>query len=310
MRIITQLRKVLRVLSTLLDLPEKLEDLQQSIARVELRQLSEVKSLAIQDFEFKSSSQNGEDGIIQFLINHVPIANKVFVEFGVHDYQESNTRFLLKNNNWTGLVIDGSSRNVEFIKTDPLYWRFNLKAECSFVTKENIDSLIRRNGIRGDIGILSVDIDGNDYWVWEAIECISPRIVICEYNGLFGPTAALSTPYDKDFVYHKAHYSTLYWGASIAAFTHLASQKGYSLVGSNTNGNNVFFVRNDVVGSIPVMTPERAYVTSSFRTSRDRQGNLTFLDQKSCFDLVSELPLIDVKTGNLVTLREILIEFA
>lgn len=304
MKLSTCIKKFYRILSNLSDFPDRFEDLQQAVARIEARQLATLSSTNIQDYEFKAYSQNGEDGIIQFLISQVSIANPTFVEFGVHDYMESNTRYLLKQSNWSGLVIDGSQQNIDFIKSGPLYWRHNLKAECAFINRDNINQLISRNGLSGDLGILSIDIDGNDYWVWEAIDCVNPRIVICEYNALYGPSAKLSIPYDENFIYDQAHYSTMYWGASIAAFHHLARQKGYSLVGSNTNGNNIFFVRDDLLDKLHALTPEQAYVQSNFRTSRDQQGNLTFLSLEDSLPLVVDLPLIEVSSGKTVTLRE------
>ena len=108
---------------------------------------------------------------VQHLLRFVPISNKVFVEFGVENYLEANTRFLMVKDNWAGLVMDGSQQNIDFVRQDDISWRFNLKAQQAFITKENINDLIRANGISGEIGLLSIDIDGNDYWVWEAILC-------------------------------------------------------------------------------------------------------------------------------------------
>jgi hypothetical protein len=306
MNVSSFLKKIKRILSNLDSLSEKIENLQMALGRIEIRQLEPNSSKNLQDYEFKVTSQNGEDGIIQFLISKVPIENKVFVEFGVHDYLESNTRFLLKNNNWSGLVIDGSIRNIDYIKADPLYWRSNLKAECSFIDKDNINSIITQNGLMGDIGILSVDIDGNDYWVWESINCINPRIVICEYNAIFGTKAKVSIPYDKSFNCYQAHYSALYWGASIAAFNHLAELKGYSLVGSNINGNNIFFVRNDLLGSLQKISSEEAFVGCSFRISRDLQGNLTYLSLNEGAKLIADLTLDEIDTGKKITVKDLI----
>jgi hypothetical protein len=287
---------VRRLFEAFYHLPRQIDDLRQAVGRLELRQLEERSSADIHANEFKVSSQWGEDGIIQFLLRHVEVPNKIFVEFGVGDYSESNTRFLLKNDNWKGLLIDGSAANQRKIEASHEHWQHDLTIECSFITKDNINQLISKNGVTGDIGILSVDIDGNDYWVWEAIDCVNPAIVICEYNSLFGPTAAVSTPYAEDFYIYNAHYSGLYWGASIAAFTHLAVQKGYSLVGSNSAGNNIFFVRNDLEGKLPCFTPEQAHVQSRFRISRDETGKLSFLDGLKSLELIKELPLVDVRT--------------
>lgn len=305
MKIQSYLQRLRLFISQLLTFPQRLDDLQMALGRIEMRQLAEASSMSTLFNEFKVYSQSGEDGIIQFLIRNIEIPNKTFIEFGVHNYTESNTRFLLKNNRWSGLVIDGSNENINYIKSDQIYWQHNLKAECAFIDKDNINDLIKTNGLSGDIGLLSVDIDGNDYWVWEAINCISPRIVICEYNSIFGAYKKVTIPYDKYFAYSKAHFSKLYWGASIAAFNYLAQQKGYSLVCSNNMGNNLFFVRNDLMGNLPINSPEKAYVKSQFRTSRDIDGRLTFLDFDSGLKLIADMPLYEVDTGKVINVRAI-----
>lgn len=187
----------------------------------------------------------GDDGIIQYLINYLEIENKIFVEFGVEDYLESNTRFLLINDNWSGLVIDGSKINIAKIKKDEIYWKHDLKVKSAFITAENINQLIEEEGIKGQIGLLHIDIDGNDYWVWKALEVVVPKIMIVEYNSKFGCEKAITIPYKEDFVWTKAHYSNLYFGASILAFCDLADEKGYSFIGSNSAGNNAYFVKNE-----------------------------------------------------------------
>jgi hypothetical protein len=297
--------KLKQVFIQLVTLSERIEDLQQAVGRVEMRQLALLGSNDIHANEFKTFSQNGEDGIIQFLLSRVPIERKIFVEFGIGSYNECNTRFLLKNNNWSGLVIDGSAEYIQQLRQDPLYWQHNLQSECAFITKDNINQLISGNNFTGDIGILSVDVDGNDYWIWESIDCIQPRIVICEYNSLFGDKKNVTAVYDPKFVISEAHFSGLYWGASIGAFTYLANKKGYSLVGSNTIGNNIFFVRNDVVGNIPTYTPEQAHVKSQFRISRDRDGSLSFLDAKAGLKVMEDMPLYEVDTGKTITVKDL-----
>jgi hypothetical protein len=302
------IQKLYLIISQITSLSDRIERLQEAVARLEMRQLSLSPNNTIHANEFRVFSQWGEDGIIQFLLNRVPIENKVFVEFGVGDYTESNTRFLLKHSNWSGLVIDGSDQYIKQIRQSELPWRHDLKTECSFITKDNINQLISAHDITGDIGILSVDIDGNDYWVWQAIDCIQPRIVICEYNSLFGPDQKISAVYDDSFVINKAHFSGLYWGASIAAFNYLAEQKGYSLVGSNSAGNNIFFVRNDVVENVPVYTPREAYVKSQFRISRDEQGELSFLDFAGGLKVIGEMPVNQVDINRVVKVKELFAE--
>src|ERR1035437_516911 len=283
------MKKIINWLREFWTVNHRLEDIQQAIGRIEARQLAASGSTDLRANEFKAFSQNGEDGILQYLLRHIPIPNKVFVEFGVHNYKEANTRFLLRNNNWSGLVIDGSKANVDQIKSDVLCLMHGLRAECAFIDASNINDLIRKNGISGDIGLLSVDIDGNDFWVWRAIDVIQPRIVIVEYNSLFGPSCPVSIPYDRAFQASKAHYSGLYWGASISAFTHLGRQKGYRLVGSNSTGNNLFFVREDCIGPIRTLEPQEAWVRALFRISKD----LDFDAGRSC---IANCSVVDVTT--------------
>ena len=150
---------------------------------------SQIKQKGIvkdfEEIEFKVFSQWGDDGIIQFLINYLDIKHKTFIEFGVENYTECNTRFLLVNNNWKGLIFDGSEKNITAIKKDNFYWQYNLTAECEFITTENINHLIKKNNFSGKVGILHIDIDGNDYHVWRAITEVEADIVIMEYNSVF-----------------------------------------------------------------------------------------------------------------------------
>lgn len=248
-------------------------------------------------------SQFDEDGIIQFLISHVEIKNQTFIEFGVEHYEESNTRFLLMNDNWQGLVMDGSEENVDYIKNDRVSRKYDLQSYCEFITKDNINELIRRAGFDPDLGLLSVDIDGNDYWVWEAINSIQPRIVVSEYNSVLG-LDPVSIPYQADFFRTKAHYSNLYYGCSLSALTHLAGKKGYVFVGSNLRGNNAFFIRKDLAGSFRELSAQEGYVSSLFREGRDKKGNMTLLRGLARRKLISHLPVVNVVTGQTAPLGE------
>jgi len=299
------IKKIRDMFRLIRQMNEKLIRLQNAVGRIELRQLAE-DGKEIADYEFQVYSQWGEDGTIQRLIRNVQMENKIFVEFGVQDYMESNTRFLLVNNNWSGLIIDGSEENIEYVKKDPIYWRHNLKAIAAFIDSENINSLLESNGVVGDIGILSIDIDGNDYWVWEAINVISPRIVICEYNSLFGAKKKVTIPYKNNFVRSKAHHSNLYYGASISALATLGRQKEYALVCSNMAGNNLFFVRRDLLNNvIRENTQEHAYVEALFRESRDSLGKLSYLPFNERLKLISDMKLYDVETRKEMRIEEI-----
>jgi hypothetical protein len=287
------LRAVRNNLQRLRDVEARCDRIQMALGRIEARQTANATSLA--DAEFGVFSQWGEDGIVQWLIKLVPIEKRVFVEFGVQDYSESNTRFLLVNNNWSGLVIDGSESNIARIRRDDIYWRYNLNAIYAFVTRENINSLLVAGGISEDIGLLSIDVDGNDYWIWESINCISPRIVVVEYNARFGNQRTVAVPYDPNFVRSTAHHSMIYYGASLAALAFLAEKKGYALVGCNSAGNNAFFVRRDILpANFRVPSVAEAYNPAQFRESRDARGNLQYLSHEKEGELLAGLPVVDV----------------
>lgn len=252
--------------------------------------------------EYSIFSQWGDDGVIQFLINQIEIENKYFIEFGVENYQESNTRFLLMNSNWSGLIIDSSQSNVSSIKKSNLYWKYDLTAVCEFITAENIDYLISKHCSIYNPGILSIDLDGIDYWVWKNILSVNPIIVIIEYNSIFGNERSLTVPYNSKFERSKAHYSNLYFGASIKALYDLAIEKDYSLIHCTSNGNNAYFVKNTHLGILKPKSYKEAYVQSKFRESRDKTGNLTYLSHLECCNVIKGLPIQDLYTSEIISL--------
>ncbi|HEX8294913.1 MAG TPA: hypothetical protein VF593_01320 [Chthoniobacteraceae bacterium] len=269
--------------------------IREALGRIEARQLSGSDARELGAYEFQVYSQWGEDGIIQHLLQHVPVKRRLFVEFGVEDYTEANTRFLLVNNDWAGLVLDGDAANVGAIRRGDIYWRHNLKAVQAFITRENINDLLQSNGVAGEIGLLSIDIDGNDYWVWEACTAVDPAIVVVEYNSRFGMSRAVTVPYDPGFVRSEAHHSCSYYGASLAALVALGKRKGFAFVGSNRAGNNAFFVRRDLlVPDIPEYSAEEGYVQRQFREMRGLDGKLVFPSPEEEAALVGSLPLVEV----------------
>jgi hypothetical protein len=282
-------------LRTLDALDARCQRIQEALGRIEARQVAAAPAQPLAASEFRVFSQWGEDGIVQHLVGLVPIERRVFVEFGVQDYRESNTRFLLVHDNWSGVVLDGDVANIESIRRDDLYWRHNLKAECAFVTRENINSLLRSAGLAGDIGLLSIDIDGNDYWLWEAIDAVSARIVIVEYNARFGAERAVSVPYDPGFERAQAHHSMIYYGASLAALRALGRRKGYALVGCCSAGNNAFFVRRDCLAAgLAELSVAQAFMPARFREARDEQGRLSFLSTEEEARILAGLPVVEV----------------
>jgi hypothetical protein len=238
-----------------------------------------------EDVEFRVYSGLGEDGILLYLFSILGTTNKKCVELcGGWGYD--NTTNLIINHGWKGLFFDGSAKKIrrgqQFYarNADTKVWP--PKLVHTWVTAENINELLEKHGYTGEIDLLSLDMDGVDYWIWKAIECISPRVVVLEYNNALGPDLPLTIPYNPSFVtdtnrlpplvYHKRRVVNTfvgkqiadridnYYGASLTAFVKLGKQKGYRLVGCERFGYNAFFVRSDIGEDIlPEVTPAECF---------------------------------------------------
>jgi hypothetical protein len=266
---------------------------------------------SLNESEFKVFSQCGEDGIVQYLVNKLPIVNKVFVEFGVENYKEANTKFLLMNDNWSGLVLDGSLDHVNSIKESGLFWQYDLAAKNVFVKKSNINAIIEEYmtsyRFEREIGLLSIDIDGNDYHIWEAITSIDPMVVICEYNWIFGNKHLLTVPYDESFQRTKKHYSNLYFGASICALTALATEKGYEYVGCTEVGNDAFFVKKEYAQKyLPelITTPQETFKAQKSSESRDKNGTRSYIRGKNRLKVIENMDVLDLESGQIEKLNK------
>lgn len=216
-------------------------------------------------------------------------------------YSESNTRFLLMHNNWTGYVMDGSKENMKTLKSKYIYWQHNLNAKLCWITKENINSILNKTELK-DIGILSIDIDGNDFYILKAIDLnrLNPSIIIVEYNSVFGIERKISTIYDAEFDRTNAHYSNLFFGASLPALDYICNSKGYSLVCCTKSGNNAYFVRKDLLNEkVKSKSVHEAYFKSQFRESRDENYNLSFLSGDDRNNIIKGLKVLNVETNQI-----------
>ncbi len=277
---------------------EKLLVLQGETRAHQIAQQATLDTLA--DAEFSVFSQWGEDGIISWLIDVAQPSATTFVEFGVEDYRESNTRFLLISRYWSGLIIDGSKDNIASIRSDDIAYKYDLQTRAAFIDRDNIADLIASAGYDGDLGILSVDIDGVDYWVLEKITQRA-AIIVVEYNQIFGD-APFSVPYDPSFVRLSKHYSGMYWGASLSAFRHLLEQRGYEFVGTNRAGTNAFFVEAGFADRVNAKLRRHHEWPCHMREVRNQDGSLTFKTYAESKGLLKGLPVVNVKTGETVTL--------
>lgn len=204
----------------------------------------------LEDTGFKVFSQTNEDGILLYIFSIIGTYDKSCVEICAGNGIECNTANLIVNHGWTALLVDGNEKLVEagnaFYKKNRSTFIYPPAFIHAWITRDNINDLISAH-YQGEIDLLSIDLDGVDYWIWDAIDVIAPRVVVVEYQDIIGPERALTVPYKDDFnawVPPMTDGIPNYFGASLPAFVKLARRKGYRLVGCNRLGYNGFFVQN------------------------------------------------------------------
>jgi hypothetical protein len=218
---------------------------------------------------FRCYSQFEEDGILLFLFGVIGTTNKISVEVCAGNGLECMTTNLILNHGWWGHLFDGNEKNVktgiDYFRRSPDVFLSPPRFSHAWITAENINDVIRASGAEGEIDLLSLDIDGMDYWVWRAIDCISPRVVVCETHNIIGPDDAITVPYDPNFQISIPDYHS----ASLAAMTALGRQKGYRLVGTHRYGFNAFFVRDGISEDLlPAVTPSSCLDTRFVQEQR------------------------------------------
>lgn len=254
--------------------------------------IKEVRNLS--DVEFQVYSQWGDDGIIQWLIHQVEMPNKTFVEFGVQDFSEANMRFLLVNNNWEGFIMDGSEDNVNYVRNDSINYHHHISSKSVFITRENINDLLLKRPFKKDIDILSIDIDGNDYWIWKEITLTTPILVICEYNAVFGLNP-WTIPYQSDFIRDYASDKMIYYGSSLQSLCDLAETKGYFFIGCNSAGNNAYFLRKDKIGNIKPLSAEEGFEEAKFRETNVLNGEIA--PDEIRFKAINDMKIFNTRTN-------------
>ena len=228
------------------------------------------------------NSMQGEDGHILHIFNEIGVTNRSFVEIGIQNGMECNTANLTFNFGWGGVLIEGSPEDAAAAKRNYVCYP-NVTVKQSFVTKENVASLLKETGANTQADLFSLDIDGNDYWIWEALKDFSPRLVVVEYNAAFGAERAVTIPYKADFCCGQ-NFPRLYCGASLAALTKLAASKSYALVGCADLGPNAFFVRKDQLkGALKEVAVRDAYRSIHLKRFTQQQA-----------DEVNRLELVEV----------------
>jgi|GraSoiStandDraft_51_1057287.scaffolds.fasta_scaffold19690_4 hypothetical protein len=214
----------------------------------------------LNNYEKRYYSQNGEDGIIMEILNRISLAPDYFVEFGVESGLECNGRFLYESG-WKGMMIEGNENLYRQLRSN--YDVFNLNAVHSFITKDNIVDIFKNNNVPKDLGLLSVDIDGNDYWVLKEILLADykPFVIVAEYNAYYEPPMEWIMKYNPEHSWD----GTSYQGVSLESLTKLCNKFGYALVCTDSRGVNAFFVRKDIMNDkFTELTPSEAYHPATY----------------------------------------------
>ena len=274
-----------------------LENRLQKVARLLLQQrypeLTEAGSrpTTIRDREFSIYSQEGVDGILLHIFSKIGVGQRRYVEIGCGDGRECNTANLSLNLGWSGILIEVDELRLASARQfyDRMLQHNNTEVQIlnSHVTRENVNQVIAGAGVPDEIDLLSIDLDGNEYWIWKALTVVEPRVAVVEYNASFGPDQAVTIPYDPDFNCFEAHPSGFYHGASLAALTKLGASKGYALICVESQGVNAVFVRQDLAkGVFPTLDPVEAYVPHLQR------GKM--MEQTQQYALIKNLELVKV----------------
>jgi hypothetical protein len=245
----------------------------------------------LNEYELKVFSQNGEDGVLLRLFSDIGTTDRRFVEFGSNDGIECNTHNLSVQWGWSGLLLEADH---QLVATARRFYTRELEAEVSrvkirqaFVQPRNIDRLITEAGLTDEIDLLSIDIDSNDYWVWQAITAVRPRVVVVEYNASFGPSWSATMPFTEHFDRFDTHRSGYYFGASLGALAALGSSKGYRLIGCESRGVNAFFLRDDIADDrYPELKPEEAWYPEARR--------LAEMPQAAQLEILQQFPVVEV----------------
>ena len=265
----------------------------------------------ISDLDYKVFSQNGEDGIIDYLLFSLGITTPKFIEIGIGNYIESNTRYLFETTNSKGLIIDC----IKNLKTEVLrntkLWRGDLKIIEDFVDSKNINKILEENSFNKEIDLFSIDIDGVDYWVLKKLPSNFSKIIVAEYNSNFGYEHEVTVPNIKKFNRTKYHHSNLCFGASLKALINLLEKKNYTFVGTDISKLNAFFVSNLELNKISLDIPNKndlqKFTNSNLRESRDKNGNLSYLSGNKKINEIKDCEIIDVSNDKekLLTIKEL-----
>tara|TARA_X000000950_G_scaffold289108_1_gene409822 strand:- start:141 stop:1058 length:918 start_codon:yes stop_codon:yes gene_type:complete len=252
----------------------------------------------LSDVDYKIFSQNGEDGILDYLLTSLAIENPKFLEIGVGDFTECNTRFIFDRCSAKGTIIDCINNFEEKVKKNVELWKGDLKIINKKINSENIGDLIENSDCFFNLDIFSLDIDGIDYWIINELPENFAKIVVLEYNPLFGSNLEVTVPNLPDFDRSSYHYSNLCFGMSLKAAINLMLKKNFYFIGTNLFKNNAFFVNKKFLkekyfNNLQVKSIEDS-VNSNFTESRSKGGLLNYLNKKIRIKEIQDCDVINL----------------
>ena len=266
------------------------------------------------EVDYKIFSQNGEDGILDYLLYQLGIQKPKFLEIGVGDYSECNTRFIFERCSSKGTIIDLLDNLEEKVKKNVLLWKGELNIINKNINSENILKILNEYDTLNQLDLFSLDIDGIDYWILEKMPQNFSKIVVLEYNPSFGAELEITVPNIDNFNRTQYHYSNLCFGMSLKAAINLMDKKNFYFVGTNLFRNNAFFVSKDFIKEKFFKDLEvndlYSSIDANFTENRDVSGNLNYLKSKKRIEKILDCEVVDLSNykNEIVTLKSLLLK--
>ena len=269
-----------------------------------------TSELELHQYGFKVYSQWEEDGILSFILDTMKLHKPRILELGAGNFLESNSRFLCEYFSAAAYLVDARNDLQDGIIESGLMWKTHIKFENTWVDTLSIKNIWSNAlGYLKYIDILSIDVDGQDYWILKTIDLSEIKVIVCEFNPIFGGQIAVSVPEDSNFR-RNAKTKNLFWGASLQAFNHLLKSQGFCLIGTNLVGNNAFFVQQKYLDKFNIILPieekNSFKIDYLIRESVDANGGLDFIDFSESQSFIENQYVFDLETESLCKLKDLL----
>ena len=276
----------------------QLGEIQIELSKKKYNQISNIR-----EAELKIFSQFGEDGIIDYLLYKLKLNSKIkFIEIGTGDYEEANTRFLCESRICSGLLID-KIKDLKFVQKRDFFWKNDLYFCQKTITPSNISSVINSYGFKNDCNLLSIDIDGNDFWVLKNIELSHVDIVVAEYNPLFGSNLSLTVPQDDNF--DRNRFKKIFYGASLTAIIELMESKGFMFVGANSACNNAFFINKNKKEFFLNLKVEELKEYTKFTFREIKENSYKENQISNLIDKIKDFEIYDLNKKKIFKIKEL-----